>query len=86
MVKTIVTLARALNLKTVAEGVETQEELDFLWQVGCEQSQGFLHSKPVPADEFAEFLERGRGPMLVAGLREPDDDDARAHARTFESS
>jgi diguanylate cyclase (GGDEF)-like protein len=67
MVKTIVALARAFNLKTVAEGVETQEELDFLWQVGCEQSQGFLHSKPVPASEFAEALERGKGPMLVAG-------------------
>ncbi len=66
LVKTIISMARAFNLKTVAEGVETQAQLDHLWQVGCEQSQGFLHSKPVPASEFAEVLARGKGPMLLA--------------------
>jgi diguanylate cyclase (GGDEF)-like protein len=69
LVKTIISLAKAFQLKTVAEGVETQGQLDYLWQAGCEQSQGYLHSKPVPAAELAEYLERGKGPMMLAGER-----------------
>jgi EAL domain-containing protein (putative c-di-GMP-specific phosphodiesterase class I) len=69
LAKTIISLARAFKLTTVAEGVETQEQLDFLWQAGCEQSQGFLHSKPVTSNEFATFLERGKGPLLLPGER-----------------
>jgi diguanylate cyclase (GGDEF)-like protein len=65
LVKTIIALAKAFNLKTVAEGVETQEQLDYLWQAGCEQSQGFLHSKPVAAAEFLELLERGKGALVL---------------------
>ena len=67
LVKTILALARAFNLKTIAEGVETQEQLDFLWQAGCEQSQGYLHSRPVPAAQLVEILGRGKGSMPVAG-------------------
>ena len=67
LVKTIISLAKAFQLKTVAEGVETQEQLDYLWQAGCEQSQGYLHSKPVPAAELAEYLARGKGSMMLAG-------------------
>jgi predicted signal transduction protein with EAL and GGDEF domain len=52
-------------MTTVAEGVETQEQLDFLWHVGCNQSQGYLHSKPVPGAEFAELLAHGRGQMVL---------------------
>jgi diguanylate cyclase (GGDEF)-like protein len=58
LVKTIIALAKAFNLKTVAEGVELQEQLDYLWQAGCEQSQGYLHSKPIPAADFLTLLER----------------------------
>jgi diguanylate cyclase (GGDEF)-like protein len=61
LVKTIIALAKAFNLKTVAEGVELQEQLDYLWQSGCEQSQGYLHSKPIPAADFVELLERNKG-------------------------
>jgi EAL domain-containing protein (putative c-di-GMP-specific phosphodiesterase class I) len=56
LIKTIVVLARAFNLKTVAEGVETQEQLDYLWQAGCDHSQGYLHSKPMPAAQVVELL------------------------------
>ncbi len=66
LVKTIITLARAFNLKTIAEGVETQEQLDYLWQAGCEQSQGYLHSKPVPAAQLVEILGRGKEWLSVA--------------------
>jgi len=63
LVKTIITLARAFNMTTVAEGVEKQEELDLLWQLGCDQSQGFLHSAAVPADDFAAMLSKDNGIM-----------------------
>jgi diguanylate cyclase (GGDEF)-like protein len=65
LVKTVISLARAFNLDTVAEGVETQEQLDLLWQLGCQQSQGYLHSKPVPASELVALLERGKGAQGV---------------------
>ncbi|HEY8508346.1 MAG TPA: EAL domain-containing protein, partial [Steroidobacteraceae bacterium] len=65
LVKTIISLARAFNLTTVAEGVERQEQLEYLWEAGCQMSQGYLHSKPVPADEFAVLLEKGNGPLML---------------------
>ncbi|MEJ0034733.1 MAG: EAL domain-containing protein [Gammaproteobacteria bacterium] len=67
LVKTIISLARAFNLKTIAEGVETQEQLDHLWHAGCEQSQGYLHSKPVPAAQLVEILAREKSAIPVAG-------------------
>jgi diguanylate cyclase (GGDEF)-like protein len=64
LVKTIITLARAFRLTTVAEGVETQDQLDFMWQIGCDQSQGYLHSHPLPSEDFASLLEHGRGNLV----------------------
>ena len=56
IVSTIITLAHLLELDTVAEGVETLEQLALLDTLGCAQSQGFLHSPPVPADLFETML------------------------------
>jgi EAL domain-containing protein (putative c-di-GMP-specific phosphodiesterase class I) len=56
VVSTIVSLARAFKLNTVAEGVETVEQLEILRALGCEQSQGYLHGRPVPAEEFDGLL------------------------------
>jgi diguanylate cyclase (GGDEF)-like protein len=56
VVSTIVALARAFKLSTVAEGVETVEQLEILRALGCEQSQGYLHGRPVPAGQFEELL------------------------------
>ncbi|MGH8294877.1 MAG: EAL domain-containing response regulator [Steroidobacteraceae bacterium] len=56
VVGTIVSLARAFGLSTVAEGVEREEELALLRALGCEQSQGFLHSRPLPAETFEALL------------------------------
>lgn len=54
LVATIVALARNLGLRVVAEGVETERQRDFLRSVGCHAFQGYLASKPLPADEFAK--------------------------------
>jgi diguanylate cyclase (GGDEF)-like protein len=53
---TIVTMARALGLTTVAEGVETSEQLLLLGSYGCSRMQGYLIGKPVPAETFTEWL------------------------------
>ena len=57
LVSTIIAIARTFNMVVVAEGVEQQEQLDELWHLGCDQSQGYLHSKPLSADQFAALLE-----------------------------
>ncbi len=51
---TIVNMAKELGMHTLAEGVETQEQYDFLRRIGCEKLQGFLFGKPKPADEFVK--------------------------------
>jgi len=56
LVATIIDLAHAFDMTTVAEGVETQKQLDFLLQAGCDESQGFLHSRPIPRAEFEQLL------------------------------
>ena len=53
--KTIVAMAKALDLKTVAEGVETAGQLELLKTMGCDQIQGFFFSRPLPADQFLAF-------------------------------
>ncbi len=52
----IIAMAKSLNLNIVAEGVETQEQVDFLLARGCEVIQGYLISPPVPAAQFSEML------------------------------
>ena len=58
VVATIVSLARAFDLSTVAEGVEREEELALLGELKCEQSQGYLHSPPLPVEAFEALLAR----------------------------
>jgi len=54
--KTIIALGRALNLKVIAEGVETAEHETFLIEQGCDEVQGYRYSRPLPADDFERFL------------------------------
>lgn len=56
MVDTIVTIAHNLSLKVVAEGVEHAEQLEMLRKLRCEIIQGYFYSKPLSADDFANFL------------------------------
>ncbi|MDD4977788.1 MAG: EAL domain-containing protein [Gallionella sp.] len=51
-------LAHAMEMKVIAEGVETQQQLDFLRDLHCEEYQGYLFSRPVPATEAVAFLEK----------------------------
>lgn len=54
--ETIISMGHTLGFKVLAEGVETQEQLEFLRQKGCDKYQGYLKSKPVPADKFEQLL------------------------------
>ena len=66
LVRTIVALARSLNLKVTAEGVETQAQLEQLRALGCEFGQGFLFAKPLSAVEVVRFmLEAGSAELLL---------------------
>ena len=60
IVQAVVSLARAMKLKVVAEGVETQEQLDALRRYGCDMVQGYLFSKPVPTEDITRMLREGK--------------------------
>jgi diguanylate cyclase (GGDEF)-like protein len=67
MVSAIVNLARSLGLTVVVEGTETEEQIAWLSALGNIQAQGFLFSRPVPADGISTLLDR----FGVCGMREP---------------
>ena len=56
LVSTIIGLAHAFDMTTVAEGVENQAQLDYLIREGCDESQGFLHSRPLPRVDLERLL------------------------------
>ena len=68
IVRTIISLAHALRLTVVAEGVETDEQAALMLELGCDQMQGYLFSRPVPPDEVPDLL-RGKAPGPAAKRR-----------------
>jgi diguanylate cyclase (GGDEF)-like protein len=56
LVKTVIAMARSLNLRVIAEGVETEEERGFLQTHRCDEAQGYYFSRPIPAAQFAKLL------------------------------
>ncbi len=58
LVRAIISLAKDLGIETIAEGVETQSQLEFLRAQSCDRIQGYLFGKPVAADEFEKHLRR----------------------------
>lgn len=61
LTSSILDVARHLGLETIAEGVETLEQLSFLEAYGCDQVQGFYFSKPVPVSEFEQLISSANG-------------------------
>ncbi|RBL80697.1 cyclic di-GMP phosphodiesterase [Streptomyces cavourensis] len=66
LARAIVAVARTLELKVIAEGVETQEETAFLDTLGVDAKQGYLYAKPMPAAEFTAWLAQRRRLHLIA--------------------
>ena len=60
IVNAIISMADSLGLGTVAEGVETEDQRRFLEECGCREGQGYLFSRPMPAESFVSFLESRR--------------------------
>jgi EAL domain-containing protein (putative c-di-GMP-specific phosphodiesterase class I) len=56
IVGAVISMAKALGIQTIAEGVETKEQLAFLRENGCNEIQGYYYSKPLPADQFEVFV------------------------------
>jgi diguanylate cyclase (GGDEF)-like protein/PAS domain S-box-containing protein len=60
LTKAIVNLGQSLNMKTIAEGVETEEQRKFLKELNCDEAQGYLFGKPIPKDEMSALLKSGK--------------------------
>lgn len=61
IVVAIISMAQSLGLRTIAEGVETKAQLEFLREQGCAEVQGYYYSKPLPAEQLEAFLRESRG-------------------------
>ncbi len=72
IVEAIIAMAHSLQLKVVAEGVETKEQLDFLRTRGCDQIQGFYFSKPIPSNEVVMLLYKTMTREAAAASSNPD--------------
>ena len=67
----VITLGHSLKLKVIAEGVETEEQLARLRELGCDEIQGFLFSKPIGANEFCSILDKGNSLVSEIGEKTP---------------
>ena len=71
LVDSVITLARRLGLRTVAEGIETETQLKILQRLGCELGQGYLFAKPMPIDELLRWMQSPSKNDMPSGLEAP---------------
>jgi len=78
VVRTIINLAQNLDLNIVAEGVESAEQRDLLYSMGCSHAQGYFYSPPVSAPDVAEVLDRSmKTPSIPRTIETQDSEAAR---------
>lgn len=61
IISAVTAMAHTMRMKVIAEGVETEEQLSFLRSIHCDEGQGYLFSRPLPAEEFRELMGAGSG-------------------------
>ena len=73
IVRTVVELARILQLRTTAEGIETQQQLDLLRELGCDVGQGYFFARPLHPEDVPAYLARHRLEDVeqIAGAGQP---------------
>lgn len=69
IIKAIVTLAKSMNMETTAEGVETQDEIELIRELGCSHIQGFVYGRPMPGDQVIKLLANDGGMATVIGYK-----------------
>jgi EAL domain-containing protein (putative c-di-GMP-specific phosphodiesterase class I) len=60
IVSNIVDMAKHLNLNVISEGVETERQVDFLRDIGCDMAQGFVFAKPEPVEIYEKLINKGK--------------------------
>lgn len=61
IIKSVIEMSKALSIETVAEGIETNEQLEFLEELGCDIGQGYYFSRPLEEEKFIEYVDRRNG-------------------------
>lgn len=70
ILNSVVRMARRLDIPVIAEGVETQEQVNFLRTIGCEYAQGYFFSEPVPLSDYRELLQSDYAPDSADSMRD----------------
>jgi EAL domain-containing protein (putative c-di-GMP-specific phosphodiesterase class I) len=84
VVNAVIALARSLELRVIAEGVETPRQLDALHRLGCTVMQGFLFSKALPADDLERWLSRVKLLRKAPWIEQHSSEDASARQQAIE--
>ena len=76
LISSVINMSRALDMKTVAEGIESWAQVEFLKEIGCDIIQGYVYSEPIPHARFTNLLE-GK----TQGNARRDEENHRHHPR-----